>query len=302
MTDTTFEGQKPFSRPKTWEIYYKISWQAVEEMQFQNPSLMLIRLGKLRDRVENEFNVCRLIRQDIGILTAELPHASIAVELLQRITETLGEFHRQKFFSYLLENITKAAYEKNLKELELLKKLCETLEKSPWEELPLMNYFLRNQKEILRFATYIAKEKKHGLTLAQKIARLIKKPVLHNFRNREILCENFLANRNIGYAWYKRWQPIKTESEYLMIIKQIINHSDTKKVMWNAPALFKRKPRLAYVYRKNQQKPIIVTIDEYGFIEKAGILKPIWQDILKKGYMNNFYKVNDFPEEFLMPA
>lgn len=144
--------------------------------------------------------------------------------------------------------------------------------------------------------------KKHGLTLAQKIARLIKKPVLHNFRNREILCENFLANRNIGYAWYKRWQPIKTESEYLMIIKQIINHSDTKKVMWNAPALFKRKPRLAYVYRKNQQKPIIVTIDEYGFIEKAGILKPIWQDILKKGYMNNFYKVNDFPEEFLMPA
>ena len=302
MTDTTFDGQRPFSRPKTWEIYYKISWQAVEEMQFQNPSLMLIRLGKLRDRVENEFNVCRLTRQDVGILTAEPPHASIAVELLQRIAETLEEFHRQKFFPYLLKSIKKAAYEKNLKELELLKNLCETLEKSPREEFSLMNYFLRNQKEVLRFALYVTKERKQGLILAKSVARLIRKPVFHNFKNREMLCENFLANRDIGYAWYKKWQPIKNEREYLLIIKQIINHSDTKKVMWNAPGFIRRKPRLAYLFRKNEQKPIIIVIDEHGFIEKAGILEPIWQSILKTGYMNNFYRIDDFTEEFLMPS
>ena len=94
----------------------------------------------------------------------------------------------------------------------------------------LMNYFLRSEKEVLRFAAYIAKEKKEGMVLFKDVAKWINNPAVRNFKNREALYENFRVNRDsLGDAWYKRWQLIKSVSEYLMIIRQVISHPDTKK-------------------------------------------------------------------------
>lgn len=296
MTDTTFK--EPFPRTKHWEVHYK-SWEDIAEMLSQNSRLIQIRVGGLEGRLEKLY---LLKNGDIGILTLEPLQGNVFVDLTMRISEMLKNFRRQRFFEFLLKNVKKAAYEKSLKELELLEKLCEGLEKERDSELSLMNYFLKSEKEVLRFAGYIAKEKREGMILAKNTAKWINNPAVRNFKNVETLYESFQANHDsLGSVWHKKWQPIKNINEYLMIIWQIMSHSDAKKMMWNAPCLIGRRPRLAYFYRKNQQRPIIVTVDERGFIEKVKVLRPIWQDTLKAKYMDNFYKIDDFPNKSLMP-
>jgi len=187
----------------------------------------------------------------------------------------------------------------SLSNLKILSEELKRLE-SEDKELYFQTVSLIVRSGIARFADYIRKEGKRGMVIAQNAAKWIDNSEVKNFRDQEKLLSGFRSGRKIlGEVWYKRWQYLRDEDEYLGIVRKIISDSRSKKMMWAAPGLVGVRPHLGYLYKERDQKPILVVIDQDGFIENAEVIKPIWQEILPM--MDSFHKIDDFADELLLP-
>ncbi|MCD6528045.1 hypothetical protein J7K44_00125 [bacterium] len=184
----------------------------------------------------------------------------------------------------------------SLSDLKVLTKELKKLQKKD-KELYFQTFSLILQSGVVRFANYLKREGKKGMIVTQNAAKWINNPKVENFRNKRRLRKSFQLNQKIlGKAWYGKNHILSNEKEYLQIIREIISHPYSKRVMWAAPTLIEVKPRLGYLFKRDQLKPILVIVDEEGFIEHAQVLEPIWQKFLMS--MDCFFKIDAFSDEF----
>jgi len=191
--------------------------------------------------------------------------------------------------------------EKNRKSASVLKTLGKELGRLRVEDEKLYRQVLSLavRSGAVRFAEYINKEKEGGLVIAKNAAIWIDDTKPKNFRNRGKLEASFSPHwETLGEAWFGKWQWIKGGDEYLGIIRKIIASPRSKKLMWAAPGLFKMRPRLAYLYKNEDRKPIIVVIDQDGFIENVGV-GTSWRRIALLA--DGFFKIDDFEDKDFHP-
>ena len=189
-----------------------------------------------------------------------------------------------------------------LSSLGALSRELEKLDKGDLEMvLPLIL-----KSGIVRVSGYISKHGKRGMIALQNAARWIDDPNasfvrIKSFKSQEDLMKNFRFNQeSLGEVWHKKWQKLRDEYEYLGILRQIIASPFSNRIIWNAPSISRINPYLGYVYKEGKQKPILVVINQNGFIERGEVLESAWNDILAE--MDDFYKIDNFPDTVLEPA
>ena len=200
---------------------------------------------------------------------------------------------------------SKAAEQENGYALSSLKALSRELERLKKEDMELVLPLILKSGAV-RVSSYISKTGRRGMAALLNAARWIdgssaSSARIKNFRTYENLMANFQLNRDkLGKVWYGRWQSLKDENEYLRILRKIIFSPLSNRVIWNAFSFFGVNPRLGYIYREGKQKPILVVIDQDGFIERGTVLEVAWKDVLAE--MSDFYKIDNFPDIILSSA
>jgi len=151
---------------------------------------------------------------------------------------------------------------------------------------------------IRKIIEYLLKEGKRGMMVLLNGAKWMGNPNV-DFKSEYELRRSFLKNQeNLGRVWLRR--PLSNEREYLKIIKAIITSPYSKKIMWSNPGIFGVKARLGYLFWKNRKDlPILVVIDEHGYIEYAELLRPPWQYLLLRNDLDAFFTIDVFPKEWL---
>ncbi len=146
------------------------------------------------------------------------------------------------------------------------------------------------------FAEYIAKKGRIGIELSKNAIMWMDNPENREFRNLLSLKRSFSNHvSTIEKVWYGGEGSIESEEEYLGVIKRILTHPNIKRVMWRKPGFLYIKPRLAYVYEHRLEKPIVIVIDDEGFIEDV-----VTDNSLKEVYksVRDFYEIDPLESEY----
>ena len=155
--------------------------------------------------------------------------------------------------------------------LKSLNDELKRLRKDEGEKVYREIYSFAIDSGISRFAEYIGKKGKTGIRIAKNAAKWIKDPNSREFRDfLELAWAFFRKKGDVEKVWYGGDSFIEDKEEFLGIIKKMLSHPSTIKLMWGDPGIIKKiKPKLAYVYRNPGRKPIVIVIDDKGYIEKV---------------------------------
>lgn len=153
--------------------------------------------------------------------------------------------------------------------LKSLNEELKRLRKDEGERIYREIYSFAINSGISRFADYIGKKGKIGMEIAKNATRWINDAEDRTFRDSLGLTWTFFRKKgDVEKVWYVGDSFIEGKEEFLGIIKKMISHPSTRKLMWGDPGIFKKvRPKLAYVYKNPGQKPIVIVINDKGYIE-----------------------------------
>lgn len=224
-------------------------------------------------RNENLENL-RVIAESVTELVFYLSHAG-------NLRRFIKEDH---FLTLLIQTVKHTAQSDNTQDLQNLMLLSLILKECCDKRQGLLSYIVKDRKDLLRFAKYIAKFGESGLMAAITGAQWIDYIPQHLFKSERKLSSSFTKNKD------KLWcVGVSNEDSYINFLNNIIKDTQNKRFLfvsgfWNNDQLG--------ICKAIEKGFIIISVDGKGFIDEIKMFSTEEKDKFfrkaKQLYATNF--------------